>query len=379
MSNAFNRFDLVPIPAKSKKPNTNSWTEKRFPTAGIQNHVANGGNVGAKLGASDSPFIDVDLDCNEAVLIAQTYRLEGGKAYGRQSKPISHVFFQVNEPMKTQRFQFDEEVLAEVRGNGAQSLIPPSTHPSGEKLNWIDNVSAAWSVVKAEDVLTYGGEVAAAVLLTRRWQEGSRHSLSLGLAGLLAKAGWPEDKTTTFIGAIAKAADDDELSQRLNNVSTTYERQDSGEQVTGYSTLETLLPAAELAKILEWLGIERPFIGHNGGPPLNDNEPDFDIRHWNEMDLANTFVAHKRQTLAFVPGLGGWLTWQSPTWKAQNGGLEVERQVSGFLQDLTNGVANSDLIYEPKVATACRGIRSQKTARNVASLARPKLGVASER
>ncbi len=81
--------------------------------------------------------------------------------------------------------------------------------------------------------------------VSEHWSEGRRHQLALGLAGMLAKAGVPEEQTT----AIIERMPDDDWQDREKAVATTYERVRSGLDVRGFYALRDALPAA----LVEWI------------------------------------------------------------------------------------------------------------------------------
>jgi putative DNA primase/helicase len=102
----------------------------------------------------------------------------------------------------------------EVRSTGSQTMIPPSTHPTGEKVIWMGQGKpkelANVELVKAARL------TAAAALLARHWPEaGARQDTALHLSGALAHAGWGLEEIKTFIEAVVDAAKDDEADMRL--------------------------------------------------------------------------------------------------------------------------------------------------------------------
>ena len=65
---------------------------------------------------------------------------------------------------------------------GAQTVLPPSIHPSGEQVRWEDQRSPL--EIDATELHRLVALIAAATLLARAWPvEGARHEASVALAG----------------------------------------------------------------------------------------------------------------------------------------------------------------------------------------------------
>jgi len=90
---------------------------------------------------------------------------------------------------------------------------------------------------------------AVAQLVASYWTPGQRHTLALGLAGLLAKNGWPEDKATEAVAAAARAAGDEEEHDRIRAVEDTYRGLAEGKEVAGAALLEGALPPQVFAAL----------------------------------------------------------------------------------------------------------------------------------
>ena len=125
--------------------------------------------------------------------------------FGRQSKPPSHLIYHAHGELPTKRFQApDRTNLLEVRGDGAKTVFPPSTHPSGEPIEWEDERDPL--TIDAAELVRLVASVAAAALLARAWPEpGARHDASLALAGGLLTTMTREEAEPMF-RAILEAA-----------------------------------------------------------------------------------------------------------------------------------------------------------------------------
>ena len=100
-------------------------------------------NLGVLLGSASGWLVDVDLDCAEAVELAPHY-LPDTWVFGRASKPASHWLY-VAEDVQSHGFRDADgtpgTMMLEIRGEtengpGHQTVIPPSTHTTGEAIEW---------------------------------------------------------------------------------------------------------------------------------------------------------------------------------------------------------------------------------------------------
>ena len=120
-----------------------------------------------------------------------------GPDIGRQSKPFSHFMYRSDPPVRTEQFKdpLDHSTLIELRGLssdgdvGLQTIVPPSTHVSGEAIRFENGFDGTPANVDADVVLSAVRRVAAVALFARRWPgKGSRHHAFLALAGCLPAA-----------------------------------------------------------------------------------------------------------------------------------------------------------------------------------------------
>jgi Virulence-associated protein E-like domain len=121
-------------------------------------------------------------------------------------------------------------------------MVPPSIHPNGEPVEWIDGYDL--------DPPTEGPELeqafritCIAAILADNWpqQEGSRHDIANATAGWLATREVPQEQTEAVIEAAAERAGDDEARQRGAIVKYSYDKVEKGDKVTGWTTLTKLI------------------------------------------------------------------------------------------------------------------------------------------
>ncbi len=146
--------------------------------------------------------------------------------------------------------------ILEIRSTGAQTVVPGSTHPSGEAITQCEG-TAEILVISAEALKRAASRTAGAAILAREWKtiSGSRHDAALALTGALLHSGWDTQDVTIFLGAVINAGDDDEPTDRLRAVTNTIAKHEAGEAITGWPTLSEHISDGVIRKAREWLGI----------------------------------------------------------------------------------------------------------------------------
>jgi hypothetical protein len=252
---------LVPVPLGRKRPVLKDWPQLRLTGAELANAFAAPSNVGVLLGDPSDGLVDLDLDSPEALLLADLFLPPTGAHFGRIGTPGAHRLYVVTDPVATTQFRDPaarpgeaRSMLVELRSTGAQTLVPPSVHPSGEPVTWQE--AGDPTPVTAKDLTRAVGRLAAAALLARHWPAaGSRHAAALALAGGLLRAGWDEAQTVHFMAAVARAAGDEETADRVHAVASTADALRTARPTTGWRTLATVLDTRAVDQAGGWLGI----------------------------------------------------------------------------------------------------------------------------
>jgi putative DNA primase/helicase len=183
-------WKVIPVPYKSKAPNTKGWPDLRLGSDDINAHFASTNqNVGVLLGEPSGWLVDVDLDCAEAVELAADLLPETDATFGRKSRPKSHRLYVAKNAPSAKFEDTDGSMLLEIRSTGLQTIFPPSTHPSGERVRWVSKGKPA--KVGALQLWDDCAILASVCLLARHWPvEGSRQKAALALSGALLRAGF---------------------------------------------------------------------------------------------------------------------------------------------------------------------------------------------
>ncbi|GAB4549488.1 MAG: hypothetical protein Tsb0013_10760 [Phycisphaerales bacterium] len=123
----------IPLPAREKKPVIRGWNTLRLSEDDLPLHFNGTGNIGLLLGEPSGWLVDVDLDCDEAVELAEQYLPPTGAVTGRPSRPGSHRWY-VCERAATVKHKDPASgaMVVELRSTGTQTVVGPSLHPDGE-------------------------------------------------------------------------------------------------------------------------------------------------------------------------------------------------------------------------------------------------------
>jgi len=245
---------IIPIARGSKAPSIERWRELAIPESGLQRYFGNGENIGLVLGEASGGLVDVDCDAPEVRQIVNKFLPDTGLIHGRASSRGSHYWFCCITPPKSERLcDVDGSVLVELRSTGLQTVLPPSVHPSGEPLEWERDGEPSSISPEALSLILH--ELGAVALIARHWPKlGQRNDTANALAGLLLRRGMTETKAADFVAAVAEAAKDDELRQRVRDVLSTGKRLASGGTATGAPTLSKLIGKDVVTRACEWLG-----------------------------------------------------------------------------------------------------------------------------
>ena len=261
-------FSPVPVPYRSKKPVLDAWQQLEITVETAPGYFgAPALNIGVLLGDKFGSA-DVDCDCPEAIAAARELLPETGLVFGRQSTPFSHYMYRSAPPVRTEQFQdpLDHSTLIELRGLssdgdvGLQTIVPPSTHVSGEIIRFEKGFEGTPANLDADVLISAVRKVAAVALLARHWPvTGSRHHAFLALAGVLARAQWKLDDAKPLHRALYRCLwqADPDFGAADAEVQSTFRRYSAGSEITGVPTLNEFIDKKIIDVAFRWLGIDR--------------------------------------------------------------------------------------------------------------------------
>jgi hypothetical protein len=234
----------VPLKPEQKRPKSKKgWNKIIVTTKTIKNHFEDGDNVGGLWGEPSGWIIDVDLDWDEAALVAPFF-LPETFIYGRPSRPGTHFLFRCKgiKTFKRSTFGRDGEVIVEVRSTGTQSVLPPSIHPDGERFEIHHDVP--FTSIGRKLLEAQVNKIAAASIFARAYPEGGgRHDFVHTLTGALSWLRWSNEDITTFMMAVLEAAEGRES--------------DRPQRVNGWPTLRSWVGDEDLKQVRKWLTVAK--------------------------------------------------------------------------------------------------------------------------
>ena len=142
---------VLPIPRGQKKPAISSWPNFVAAIDDLPQLFGDGQNIAVRLDRASRELVDLDLDCAEALALADLYSPRTDAQFGRASKPRSHrlyvapgaVFESFSDPISGEMMV---ELRADGRDGGAHlSLLPPSV-TDGEGRQWCGEIIAPAAV-----------------------------------------------------------------------------------------------------------------------------------------------------------------------------------------------------------------------------------------
>ena len=129
------RWYCVPLRPRSKSPSRRDWTNLRLAPDVFPDSC----NVGIILGEPSGWLVDVDLDCPEAIELADQYLPPTPAITGRPSSPKSHRWYiAANATTEKHQDTSDGSMIVELRSTGGQTVVGPSIHPDGEPYDVLD-------------------------------------------------------------------------------------------------------------------------------------------------------------------------------------------------------------------------------------------------
>ena len=294
---AFQR-GYIPIPIRDgkKRPSIGDWTHTRWSDveqvaemfAGYAKDAASG--VGLLLGEPSGGLVDIDLDHPRALRLRDHFLPATPMQTGRPGRPRSHCWYEVipdgpGETLPATRpYKLpDRTMLVELRSTGAQTVIPPTAHPTGEVCRWEgkpwggSGEGGGPAKVSGRKLSVQVALLALGAVLLDRWPpRGSRHEAYLALAGGLLRWGhegvhpfW-ERNLPVLIGALADVThDDDGGKARVKEVmGTTVTRLREGGMAVGFPRLAELVGADHAETARRFARDVEALAGFTAEPPM---------------------------------------------------------------------------------------------------------------
>ena len=230
------------------------WSRRTFDPADFDP----GDNIGIQFGSVSNGLCDVDLDCAEARALGPFILPATEAVFGRASSPASHWLYRSDLwYTKTAAIKFEDPIRTNAEGQehgaclvelrvgrvdknqnpvGAMSMVPPSLHPSGERVRWERDGEPVQ--VEGTQLKRCVATLAAAALLVRHYPaQGRRHDAALVLGGVLGARGLGRESDRVVHGGGGTDCSRRGVARRVNTAKGAVRAMQGGTDVAGFPRL----------------------------------------------------------------------------------------------------------------------------------------------
>lgn len=214
----------------------------------LSKFIPAGINVALLCGANG--YVDIDLDDNNSARIAPEFLPETSFKFGRASRPTTHYGYRVDSPLENLSLkatsEFAQRPLVEILAKKHLVRVPPSTHPSGEKVRFEEGCAGHPAHTTAEKLTKAVALIGVTTFMSFVWPEtaGQRHELALAFSGALLRSGLLPEDVQKVLYLAAREAGDEEYKERSACVKTTAKKLEQGASVTGWPSVKEILGEA---------------------------------------------------------------------------------------------------------------------------------------
>ena len=221
-----------------KKAIAESWTKRLSKQVKQVSEFKDFQNYNIKTG-SIARVVDLDLDCEEANLLADSFLPSTGIEFGRSSTPRAHRLFKVIDLTKKDTRKYysfkgkEKSMLVELRANEHYTMCL-GQYDNGEAVVYSrceNPTEVQWQPLKKMAALL----AVSSVILRKYAKEGARNEYIKLVIGTLWQHKIDNDDCIKIIEAVASAARDN-VKERLARVKDVYKRERS-QQIQGLPTL----------------------------------------------------------------------------------------------------------------------------------------------
>lgn len=320
-----------------------------------------GMNVGTFTGHELSPgrfLADIDYDWAEGFPLAKRILPITEFGFGRETRKITHGFYTTPTPIPLMAFKTLDvnKNYVELRGTkadgtiGLQTMLPPSIHPNGEKLNLLTDTS----ICHCEDLPRRVALYATACLLFNSFPSSSMaHDARMASVGFLFEEGLTVAEVESIIAGVTEACGNN-VADALEVVKSTSERVRNSEHVVGKNKLIQIIGEQGrkvIAQIKEWVG-NSGFIEDSKGRIVATSQENVK-RAMDKvgMELSYDVFAQKPMVIYENPQLNG-NSYRGPLVDSvvRQGWLEIDekyhfRPAKDFFYDVAENVAQKNKFH----------------------------------
>ena len=318
---------------QSKKPVGVNWPDEG---KSREQALATNGNLGLLLGPK-SDVMDVDLDCREAKGLAELILPKPFAQFDRGTSDSGHYLYKAITCGPTKKFSGNgpKSTLVELRGDGSQTMIPPSIHPDGSRLNFTD-INQDAPEIEYADLLKSVSFLAACSEVAQLWVSGRRHELALSFSGLCLKQNVDPQLLINIIQRICQTTGDRDEQDRMNCVRTSVGK--PHDELRGYQGLVDCIGKAVAERIAKLIGI---YCGTEERSLSVVKEAEAEVINFGrftdganvtEAKLGETFGQWLDGKAVYVVQTGQWMIWNGASWRGDECGL-MTKFAFNFISD----------------------------------------------
>lgn len=281
----------LPIEPKLKVIRIKGWQDRTF----TRDEFKGLSNIGVQLGAASGNLIDIDLDHPIARQIAGWFLPKTSWRFGRVYEgegdnviPSHWLYHVVGSTKSTVDWRLSKKEtggeavkVMEYRGDGAQTVFPPSVHNS--RVEWVEQGDAP-AVVDEKDLKQALGIIMTVIWVKYSIAPGVFHDAMLRVIGGFVKAGIQIDVTKKAIKAICYLTEQDGEDDRLREVDDTYKKVADNKVIAGFSSLEAF--GWEVDRVKKWL----PSQFSESGKVAKDGKPKINLSRVAMEDAVNEAI-----------------------------------------------------------------------------------------
>jgi len=267
------RVFCVPLQQGTKRPKQNRWQHLRLVDDDFSTAFKPGDNLGGIWGEPSDWAVDLDLDLETAPLVAKHFLKEYETfIYGRREKRYSHYVFRCVGAVTLKKFVSakrddpnDPGMVVEIRSTGAQSVLPPSKHPDGDRY-FIEHDTEFFNISRFE-LERLANDIAIAAVFLHFYPMGKhsgRHDYVHACTGALCHAKWKPVRIKRVMAAVLSevVGEDEEMRDRMGAVVSTLDSYKNGGQVRGLTTLEDFTTKTTVQRLRQWLSTKNDVLEH---------------------------------------------------------------------------------------------------------------------
>ena len=310
---------------QSKKPVGVNWPDEG---KSREQALATNGNLGLLLGPK-SDVMDVDLDCREAKGLAELILPKPFAQFDRGTSDSGHYLYKATTCGPTKKFSGNgsKSTLVELRGDGSQTMIPPSIHPDGSRLNFTD-INHNVPEVEYADLLKSVSFLAACSEIAQLWVSGQRHELALSFSGLCLKQNVNPQLLINIIQRICQTTGDRDEQDRMNCVRTSFGK--PNDEIRGYQGLVDCIGKTAADRVSERIAF---YCGQKERSLMVVKEAEAEVINFGRFTDGSN-VTEARLSEAFGQWLDGkavyvfqtrqWMIWNGSIWSSDDCGLMIK-------------------------------------------------------